>query len=34
MQVVLILMVATLGAVVPTIVYVALLWWLDRYERV
>ena len=29
----LILLVAILGALIPTVSYVALLWWLDRYEK-
>ena len=26
-------LVAILGALIPTIVYVLLVWWLDRYEK-
>ena len=29
----LIVMVAVLGAVIPTLVYVSFVWWLDRYEK-
>jgi RsiW-degrading membrane proteinase PrsW (M82 family) len=33
LQILIVLLLAFLGAVVPTILYVNLVWWLDRYER-
>ena len=29
----LVLIVAVLGALIPTIIYVLFIWWLDRYEK-
>jgi protease PrsW len=33
LQILIVLLLALFGAVVPTILYVNLVWWLDRYER-